>query len=145
MTDDAWAGAMQRIKAVTRSRTQVELADIFGIRQSSISDAKRRRQVPPGWLVTLVQRYAASPAWILDGQGQPYLKEDDARRVEDAFLPPPPAAPLTPDQVKERLTVADLLELLGQQMPGAVIHIAQRLGAEAQAVSMTGLGQELPN
>lgn len=38
-----------RIQAVTRTRTQNELAEILAIRQSSIADAKRRQSVPgPG-------------------------------------------------------------------------------------------------
>lgn len=36
----------KRIQAVTRTRTQTALAEILEIRQSSISDAKRRQSVP---------------------------------------------------------------------------------------------------
>lgn len=39
----------KRIQAVTRTRTQTALAEILEIKQSSISDAKRRQFVPgPG-------------------------------------------------------------------------------------------------
>ena len=36
----------ERIKIATNTRTQVELAEVLDIRQSSISDAKRRNSVP---------------------------------------------------------------------------------------------------
>ena len=42
----AFAEIYERIKLATNSRTQVELAEVLDIRQSSISDAKRRNSVP---------------------------------------------------------------------------------------------------
>ena len=41
-----FAEIYERIKLATSSRTQVELAEVLDIRQSSISDAKRRNSVP---------------------------------------------------------------------------------------------------
>lgn len=37
---------IERIKLATGKRMQVELANFFGIRQSSVSDAKRRGKIP---------------------------------------------------------------------------------------------------
>jgi hypothetical protein len=65
--------AMARIKEVTGKRTQVELAALLGIRQSSVSDAKRRGSVPADWLLTLVSKTGTNPAWILTGKGPRYL------------------------------------------------------------------------
>jgi Bacteriophage CI repressor helix-turn-helix domain. len=46
-----FAEIYERIKLATNSRTQVELAEVLDIRQSSISDAKRRNSVPGDWFM----------------------------------------------------------------------------------------------
>lgn len=37
---------MERIHRATGTRTQVELAEFLGIRQSAVSDARRRGKIP---------------------------------------------------------------------------------------------------
>ena len=37
---------MERIKFITGKRTQIELADLLGVRQYAVSDAKRRGNIP---------------------------------------------------------------------------------------------------
>ena len=64
---------MERIKLITGKRTQVELADFLGIRQSSISDAKRREKIPSGWLVILIRVKNVHPEWILTGTGPCFM------------------------------------------------------------------------
>lgn len=64
---------MERIKLITGKRTQVELADLLGVRQSSVSDAKRRGRIPSGWLVTLMRYKHANPEWILTGNGPTFI------------------------------------------------------------------------
>jgi hypothetical protein len=59
--------AFDRIKKATGLRTQVEVAKLLDIRQSSISDAKRRKSIPDGWLIKLYQLYGLNPNWILEG------------------------------------------------------------------------------
>lgn len=68
-----FAAAYARIQSATGCETQIELADFFGIRQSSISDAKRRGTVPDGWLLTLLERAGINPHWIKTGVGDKYL------------------------------------------------------------------------
>ena len=65
----AFEAQMERIKLVTGKRTQVELADFLGIRQSSVSDAKRRGKIPSAWLVILMRIKNVNPEWILTGNG----------------------------------------------------------------------------
>ena len=60
-------GAMERIKDVFGVRTQVQLAEKIGVRQSSISDAKRRCSIPADWLLTIWRQTGYSPDWIMDG------------------------------------------------------------------------------
>lgn len=58
-----------RLHLVTGTRTQVELAAFLGVRQSAISDAKRRRTIPSDWLVVLMRKKNVHPEWILTGNG----------------------------------------------------------------------------
>lgn len=50
-------------------RTQTELAEFLGIRQSSIADAKKRGNIPSDWLLTLWRKKAVNPDWVLTGKG----------------------------------------------------------------------------
>ena len=65
--------ALSRVFEIAGCRTQLELAAVLGIRQSSISDAKRRNSVPAEWLVTLLRLCDANPDWVLTGKGPKYL------------------------------------------------------------------------
>jgi len=67
--------AFDRIKKATGMRTQVEIAKLLDIRQSSISDAKRRQSVPDSWLIKLYQIYNLNPSWVLDGDTPQFLGE----------------------------------------------------------------------
>lgn len=87
MTTHDFTAAYDRILAVTGTRTQVELAAVLSIRQSGISDAKRRNSVPADWLLTLLKLHSINPAWILTGEGPQYLAGSDG-------MPVSPPAPL---------------------------------------------------
>lgn len=65
---------LDRIKRATGARTQVELANLLGIRQSSISDAKRRNSVPADWYMKLYRSLGLNPEWLSDGIEPMYLK-----------------------------------------------------------------------
>lgn len=60
---------LTRIFEAAECHTQVELAALLGIRQSSISDAKRRNAIPAEWLVKLLRLKRINPEWILTGLG----------------------------------------------------------------------------
>lgn len=72
--------AYARICSVCGMKTQTELSAYLGIRQSSISDAKRRMMIPAAWLLTLLTREGVNPAWILTGE--------DSKFLVPASLPP---------------------------------------------------------
>ncbi len=61
--------AFSRLYAVTGCRTQIQLAELFEIRQSSISDVKKRNAIPAEWLVNLLRLKGINPEWILTGLG----------------------------------------------------------------------------
>lgn len=79
MENQVFDAQMERIKRITGKRTQVELAEFFGIRQSSISDAKRRGKIPSSWLVILMRVRNVLPEWVLTGKGPCYATLPTAR------------------------------------------------------------------
>ena len=79
--DHIYNETIERIKAVTHTRTQTALAEILEIRQSSISDAKRRQSVPGAWYMTLFEKLGVNPDWLKSGIGPVYL------RTEVGYIP----------------------------------------------------------
>lgn len=53
--------ALDRIFEATVCRTQVDLAAVLGIKQSSISDAKRRNSIPSDWLIKILLFIGITP------------------------------------------------------------------------------------
>lgn len=66
----------ERIKYATHTRTQIDLATVLDIRQSSISDAKRRNSIPSDWCMKLFDRFGLNPDWIKKGTGPMYLRTE---------------------------------------------------------------------
>ena len=67
-----------RVFEAVGCQTQVELAEVFEIRQSSISDAKRRNSIPSDWLFKLLRLRQINPEWVLTGQGSRFLVPSDS-------------------------------------------------------------------
>lgn len=80
MKPDTFDNAYSRIRAATHTRTQTEVAKLLGIKQSSISDAKKKNTIPDGWLVTLYRACGLEPDWVLFGQ-------EPATRFADGATP----------------------------------------------------------
>jgi phage repressor protein C with HTH and peptisase S24 domain len=64
---------LTRVCEATGTTTQVELAGILNIRQSSISDAKRRDSVPSEWYLKLLRSHGLNPDWLEHGTEPKYL------------------------------------------------------------------------
>lgn len=77
----------ERIKLATNTRTQVGLADVLEIRQSSISDAKRRNSIPADWYMKLFERFGLSPDWLKKGSGPMYLRTEMGYSPVESTLP----------------------------------------------------------
>ncbi len=58
---------MKRLHEVTQTADQRQLAAIFNVRQSAISDALRRNRIPLDWLLQLQRTHSVSPLWIITG------------------------------------------------------------------------------
>ena len=71
----------RRVFAAAGCRTQAELATLLNIRQSSISDAKKRQNIPAEWRVKLFEKKRINPEWILYGEGAKYLIPVDEQQV----------------------------------------------------------------
>ena len=82
-----------RIREATGLRTQTEVAALLGVKQSSISDAKRRDSIPAQWLLILFDKRALNPTWVRTGEGAPYLAQS----------PGQPPNLFTPEQCIRRL------------------------------------------
>ncbi len=61
---DSFDNIYKRILYVSNSETQMDLANILNISQSSISDAKRRQSIPSDWIVKLYDKFGANPDWL---------------------------------------------------------------------------------
>ena len=69
---------LKRVFEAAECRTQVELAEFLHIRQSSISDAKRRGSIPAEWLLKLLLLKGISPQWVLSGEGGRFMQSTEA-------------------------------------------------------------------
>lgn len=72
-----------RIKLATNTKTQVEIAEVLGIRQSSISDAKRRNSVPADWYMKLFEKFGLNPDWLKKEAGPVYLRTEQGYQPTD--------------------------------------------------------------
>ena len=61
--------ALQRFFEAVECRTQAELAEFL--------DAKKRKTIPPDWLLTALRKKGIRPDWILTGQGTRMLQSCD--------------------------------------------------------------------
>lgn len=75
--DEAFESQYARVFEAANCRTQTCLAELLEIKQSSISDAKRRKAIPSDWLVKLFEKKRVNPEWIRTGQGGKVLQAVD--------------------------------------------------------------------
>lgn len=64
----------KRILHVANVQTQMELAHILDISQSSISDAKRRQSIPSDWLIKLYDKFRVNPDWLREKKEPVYMR-----------------------------------------------------------------------
>ncbi len=66
----------ERIRTATDIRTQSDLANILGVRQATVSDAKKRNSVHAEWLMKLYRSHKLNPVWLADGIGPMYVRQE---------------------------------------------------------------------
>lgn len=78
-----------RVRLETDLQTQEQLARFLGIRQSSVSGAKKRGRFPPAWAEKIGRHYNLRYEWIMDGAEPkrlaPGLGQDEINRLVDRF------------------------------------------------------------
>lgn len=62
-------GCLERMKASTGANSNMDLARILNIQAQSIASAKRRGQIPPGWVYEIALKYNVSTDWLFFGTG----------------------------------------------------------------------------
>lgn len=79
---------MTRIKIVSRTQTQTDLAKLLEISQSSIAEAKRRQSIPADWYLKLFEKLGVNPDWLKSGSGPVYLRTEAGYVPSDGDGPP---------------------------------------------------------
>ncbi len=59
--------AFNRVRLETEIQNQEQLATFLGIKQASVSGAKKRGQFPRGWAEKVAKHYNLSYEWIMEG------------------------------------------------------------------------------
>lgn len=81
MAEADWLAAMGRIKELTGTKTQVQLAEVLNVRQSSVSEAKRRYSIPTEWQLKLLNTHGVLPVWLMTGTGPMMVAEATPARI----------------------------------------------------------------
>lgn len=74
----------ERITQALGLSSQSDLAITLEIRQSSISDAKRRGVIPGEWALKLYRRFGLNPRWVYDGLPPVFLTKPSASGAQEA-------------------------------------------------------------
>ncbi len=89
-----------RICQVTHTDKDSALAKILGIKAPSVAAAKKRQQIPTGWVEKIALQYGVSADWIFFGRGPMTI-------IEAEGVPPDEASRPQPSHIAQRI---DLLE-----------------------------------
>ncbi len=133
---EAFEAAMERIKEVFGVRTQVQLAEILDVRQSSISDAKRRCSIPSDWLLKIWRISGYSPDWIMEGDDCGHRFAVTSNEAKEPVNACSIREEIEADVNKkmDNLHLEDLIDRIHRIQPGAQIHIPPKSNTNAGAV-----------
>lgn len=116
--DISYEAVFQRLRQITGATTDSALARLLDIKPQSVVAARKRRQIPPGWIVTIARHYGVTTDWLFFGIG-PVSREDKPEATE-----PPRLYPVEDD------TPADLRRRFAEQEKR--IHELEKALAEAR-------------
>ena len=71
-------GIIGRLKAAANARSDEQLATYLGISRQNIGAARKRDDVPPGWIYKVAELSGCSMDWLRFGRGPQYRVEYDA-------------------------------------------------------------------
>ncbi len=61
----------ERLKIAVGARTDTDLANAIGLKHSTISAAKSKSEIPPGWIVDISRKFGVSLDWLVYGDQNP--------------------------------------------------------------------------
>ena len=67
---------VSRMMDAAKVSTETDLAEVLGIKQASISTARRRGKIPPAWIMDIATKCRVSTDWIAFGRGGRESAED---------------------------------------------------------------------
>ncbi len=129
--------AMERIKKATGARTQVQLAEVLDVRQSSISDAKRRCSIPSDWQLKLWRSHKLNPDWVMTGTGGQFIDGHNHDALEDLARTVRSLTEDVVDLITNVETRLDLITMTEEQLRQRKAQSVERLGedmTQAQAI-----------
>lgn len=62
-------GLLDRLREASKVKSDVELAKTLGIKYQSVISARKRGQVPPGWIFDISSKFNISADWLYYGTG----------------------------------------------------------------------------
>ena len=63
-------GIFERIKEVLGAKNDTEVASALGIKQQSVTSARKRGKIPDGWITKIATDRSVSADWLLFGEGE---------------------------------------------------------------------------
>lgn len=103
----------RRMQRIVGCSTQIEFAEYLEVRQSSISDAKRRRTIPSAWYLKLFDKDGINPDWLRTGKGPTHL-----RNKAGEFIPSYEEIELIdPEEEKQRYIETIIVPIFIQSNP----------------------------
>lgn len=69
MKDASFSSTLERLFLATKSKTDSALATALGITAQSVSQAKKKQQIPAQWFIDVANSYGVSVDWLISGRG----------------------------------------------------------------------------
>ena len=102
-SDTSFEIIFERLLQVTGATTDSSFAKLLQIKPQSVAAAKKRRQLPPGWVVTVAQNFGVTTDWLFFGKGP--VRRDDRQ----------PPAEVTARKGADALAIKNLQRVLAER------------------------------
>jgi phage repressor protein C with HTH and peptisase S24 domain len=73
-----------RLKNVSSARSEKHLAEILGVRGQAVTSARKRGEIPTGWIIKIGHQFDISLDWIVYGKG-PMRRGEERPRSREPF------------------------------------------------------------